>query len=121
MKFNNQTTATQEEKTHYRTACNVKVKEARTKSPPFMNVPSVDNPDISILVFGLFSDSRMFSGVDPSLISFVINLFRLMFTHVPSRLCGRRETYVLRMRLVQPHVVHYFVMITYFVIALYAR
>ena len=30
--------------------------------------PSVDNRDISILVFGLCSDSRMFSGIDPSLI-----------------------------------------------------
>ena len=27
------------EKTHYQTACNVKVKEARTRSPRFMNVP----------------------------------------------------------------------------------
>ena len=29
---------------------------------------TVDNPDISILVFGLCSDSRMFSRIDPSLI-----------------------------------------------------
>ena len=30
--------------------------------------PSVDNPDISIIVFGLCSDSRMFSGIGLSLI-----------------------------------------------------
>ena len=44
-------------------------------------------------------------------LSLVINLFTLMFSHVPSRLCGRRKTYVLGMRLVQAHVVHYFLMI----------
>ena len=43
---------------------------------------SVDNPYISKVVFGLCSDSRMFSAIDPS---FLINLSRLKFIHARSQ------------------------------------
>ena len=89
---------------------------------------SVDNPDTIIIAFYLCCDSRHTHNAwnihwNRSIVcTVVISLFRFMFSLVP-RLYGRRKLYGLgtRMTLVQAHVVHYFLMIRCFVIALYAR